>query len=118
MDATTSTTTSGDAPVVGLDLRDALRSGRNPLAKILAAVRKLRPREVLCVRTTFAPVALIELLESQGFAHHLSSEHDGDWSVWFWRPEGASRFAVQPGPRRAPQPHIYSILARRFRNRG
>ncbi len=107
-----------DAPVVPLDVRDDLRAGRNPLPKILAAIRNLDSGEVLHLRTTFAPVALVEILEAQGFVHHLSSEHDGGWSIWFWRPAATSRPAPRPGARRTPAGHAYSILSRRFRDHG
>ena len=75
-----------DAPVVEVDVREDLRTGREPFSKIMAAVQALDSRAVLRVRATFAPVPLLHVLAEQGFVHHLASEGDDDWSVWFWRP--------------------------------
>lgn len=106
------------APVQELDVRDDLRAGHNPLIKVLTAVGDLEPGAVLHLRTTFAPIALVEILEAQGFVHHLTSAGDDEWSVWFWRPGAGAPSLVPAGPARAPAGSVYSILTRRFRNHG
>lgn len=73
------------APVVDVDVREDLRSGREPFARIMAAVDAVPAGHVLRVRATFAPVPLIGLLSERGFVYHMEEETDTDWSVWFWR---------------------------------
>ncbi|HEY5218716.1 MAG TPA: DUF2249 domain-containing protein [Gemmatimonadaceae bacterium] len=74
------------APVVEVDVREDLRTGREPFSKIMAVVEELGATEVLHLRATFAPVPLISLLSERGFVYHLEPHADDDWSVWFWRP--------------------------------
>ena len=72
-------------PVVLLDVRDDLRTGREPFSRIMAAVDALRPDEVLHLRATFEPLPLFRVLARRGL-DHVSHEHaPDDWSVWFHR---------------------------------
>lgn len=88
------------APVVELDVRDDLRSGREPFSRIMTAVGSLRDGEVLELRTTFEPVPLLSVLAKRGFAHETGQHAPDDWAVWFWRPasEGADAASVAPSP--------------------
>ncbi|HEU4988753.1 MAG: DUF2249 domain-containing protein [Gemmatimonadota bacterium] len=74
-----------NARVVDCDVREDLRTGREPFSRIMQAVDALAPGEVLRVRATFAPVPLIGLLAERGFVYQMESESDDDWSVWFWQ---------------------------------
>ena len=78
------------ATIVELDVRDDLRARREPLPRIVAAVRALSPDGVLHVRTTFLPAPLIDMLVAQGLRYHHARYADDDWSTWFWRGELAS----------------------------
>jgi hypothetical protein len=86
-----------------LDLREDMRSGREPFARIMAAVAGLKPDEMLLLRTIFEPVPLFALMAKRGFSHEVERHSADDWSVWFWRAEhdGATRDAVA----RKPQPN-------------
>jgi uncharacterized protein (DUF2249 family) len=75
-----------DAPVVEVDVREDLRSGREPFSKIMNAVEALKEGEMLRVRATFAPTPLVAVLSERGFVYHMQEHADDDWSVWFWRP--------------------------------
>jgi uncharacterized protein (DUF2249 family) len=77
-----------DAPVVEVDVREDLRQGREPLARIMAAVGALRDGEVLHVRAIFHPVPLLTVLGKRGFASESQEHAPDDWSVWFWRDAG------------------------------
>ena len=77
------------APVVDVDVRDDLRNGREPLARIMAAVSALGSGEVLRVRAIFEPVPLFTLLAKRGFLHESVEHAPDDWSVWFWRADSA-----------------------------
>jgi uncharacterized protein DUF2249 len=79
------------ANVVEVDVREDLRSGREPFSRIIAAVASLQPAEVLLVRAIFEPVPLFAALGERGFAHESVAHDVDDWSVWFWRTAGAGR---------------------------
>ena len=74
-----------DLPTVELDLRDDMRAGREPFARIMAAVRALEDPEVLRLRTIFEPVPLFAVLAKRGFLYESQQDAPEDWSVWFWR---------------------------------
>ena len=79
-----------------LDVREDLRAGREPLRRILDAVRGLSADQVLQLRATFEPVPLYAVLEKQGLAHFTERLAADDWRIWFYR----SRAPVAP---RAPR---------------
>jgi hypothetical protein len=83
-----------------VDVREDIRAGREPLAKIMAAVRVLGPEQVLVLRAPFEPIPLYHVLGKRGFAHWAECGAADDWTVWFYRgadqpvaesPPGASR---------------------------
>lgn len=74
-----------DAPVVTVDVRDDLRQGREPLARIMLGVNTLHDDEVLRVRAIFEPVPLLAVLAKRGFSGESVQHGPDDWSVWFWR---------------------------------
>jgi len=84
-----------------VDVREDLRHGREPLARIMAAVSALRSGEVLRVHAIFEPVPLFTLLAKRGFLHESVEHAPDDWSVWFWRadsiaPSAGSRAEAAP----------------------
>ncbi|MDI3297880.1 MAG: DUF2249 domain-containing protein [Bacillota bacterium] len=66
-----------------LDVRSDLRAGREPLGRILEAVRQLGEGEGLRLLATFEPLPLYRVLESRGFAHRARRLEGGDWEVLF-----------------------------------
>jgi uncharacterized protein (DUF2249 family) len=99
------------ARIVEVDVREDLRSGREPFSKIMAAVREVGAGEVLRLRTTFEPVPLYTVLAKRGFLHEAEADGPEDWSVWFWLPEdsdvgpAASNAAVSNAAPAAPAGH-------------
>ena len=85
------------APVVELDVRDDLRSGREPFSRIMATVDGLRDHDVLHLRAIFEPVPLFKALGKRGFMHESLSHAPDDWSVWFWRIGAESEAASTQG---------------------
>lgn len=79
-----------------LDVRDDLRSGREPFSKIMSAIEALADDQVLHLRATFEPVPLFRVMERRGFSHRADAHAPDDWSVYFFRPEQASAL---PAPR-------------------
>lgn len=84
------------AVLTDLDVRDDLRSGREPLARILTVAGALPAGGVLHLRTPFEPAPLFYVLSQRGFAHHTESYADDDWSSWFWRSESPPAPAARP----------------------
>lgn len=88
------------APVVELDVREDLRSGREPFSRIMSTVDGLRDHDVLHLRAIFEPVPLFKALGKRGFTHESLSHAPDDWSVWFWRAgaEGGAATAQREEP--------------------
>ena len=66
-----------------LDVRPELRSGGEPLERILAAVQELVPGQALRLLTTFEPIPLYAVLGQKGFSHVASRHNEGDWEILF-----------------------------------
>jgi uncharacterized protein (DUF2249 family) len=69
---------------VHLDVREDIRRGREPFVKIMAAVKRLGPDEVLVLRAPFEPIPLYDVLGKRGFAHWTEERDRDDWAVWFY----------------------------------
>jgi len=81
--------------IVTLDVRADIRAGRQPCAKILNAVARLRPGQSLRLVAPFEPVPLFEVLGQQGFAHRARELRGGDWEVLFYRATGTAPSRAQ-----------------------
>lgn len=77
-------------PRVDLDVRDDIRRGEEPFARIMAAVNALPRDGVLALRAPFEPVPLYDVLGRRGFAHWTDPRGPRDWSVWFYRARPAT----------------------------
>lgn len=91
--------------IVELDVRDDLRSGREPFHRIMTARAQIPDGGALSLRAIFEPVPLYAVLEKQGFSHHTVQLGDDDWQVWFYRPTGSTGTAAAtdvPDPTRRP----------------
>jgi uncharacterized protein (DUF2249 family) len=74
---------------VHLDVREDIRRGQEPFAKIMATVKALAPEQALVLRATFEPVPLLAALGKRGFAHWSEQSGPEDWTVWFYREPSA-----------------------------
>jgi uncharacterized protein (DUF2249 family) len=84
---------------VHLDVREDLRRGVEPFARVMAAVKGLGEGEVLVLRAPFEPVPLYDVLGRRGLGHWTVCHAPDDWSVWFARlPAGEA--AVAPATAR------------------
>jgi hypothetical protein len=72
--------------IVDVDVREELRGGREPFARIMAARKALPADGVMRVRAIFEPVPLYAVMERQGLAHWTERLADDDWRVWFHPP--------------------------------
>lgn len=73
----------GNIEPLALDLREELRSGGEPLARILTAVNVLKPGQALRLLTTFEPLPLYAVLARKGFGHQAVRRGQADWEVLF-----------------------------------
>jgi uncharacterized protein (DUF2249 family) len=74
-----------EGDVVVVDVRDDIRLGREPFARIMGAVTSLRDGQELRLINVFEPVPLYEAMSQRGFAHETARLEDGDWQVRFFR---------------------------------
>jgi uncharacterized protein (DUF2249 family) len=72
---------------VHFDVREDIRSGREPFARIMSAVSSLADGETLVIRAPFEPLPLYRVLANRGFASWTERRDESDWSVWFYRTE-------------------------------
>jgi uncharacterized protein (DUF2249 family) len=102
-----------DGREVLLDVREDIRAGREPFARIMAAVRALAADEALVLRVPFEPRPLYRVLGRQGFTHRAECRAPDDWWVWFRReaatPAGA---AAPPAPRSAEPSGVVQLDVR------
>lgn len=86
-----------EAHRVHLDVREDVRRGQEPFARIMAAVKALGPDHVLVLRAPFEPIPLYNVLGKRGFTHWTERHAPDDWSVWFYR-DAAARAEPTPPP--------------------
>ena len=78
-----------EARQIHLDVREDIRRGQEPFARIMAAIKTLGADQVFVLRAPFEPAPLYDVLGKRGFAHWSERRADDDWSVWFYREPGA-----------------------------
>ena len=93
-----------------LDVREEIRRGEEPFAKIMGAVKALPEDEVLVLRAPFEPIPLYNVLGKRGFSHWTDRQAPDDWWVWFYREASLPRRSPEAaGPQPAPAPGDDSI---------
>lgn len=75
--------------ILDLDVRDDLRSGREPFQRIMHARHALAEDGVLRLRAILEPKPLYGVLGREGFSHWTERLADDDWRIWFYR-DGAA----------------------------
>src|SRR5260370_8240374 len=73
---------------IALDVREAMRAGREPFSKIRGTVGRLEAGAKLVLIAPFEPKPLFHVLAKQGFRHDCQRTASGDWQVLFSRAEG------------------------------
>ena len=69
---------------VEADVREELRAGKEPFARIMAARHEVPEGGGLVVRAIFEPAPLYKVMAKQGFVHHTEKLAEDDWRVWFY----------------------------------
>ena len=99
------------ADLVHVDVRDDIRRGNEPFARIMGAVKDLGQSRVLVLRAPFEPFPLYDLLGKRGFAHWTERHADDDWSVWFYRAGEPRRRVIDVRGLEPPQPMVLVLEA-------
>ncbi|MCL5276705.1 MAG: DUF2249 domain-containing protein, partial [Deltaproteobacteria bacterium] len=73
------------AKTTSLDVRDVMRSGREPFGVIMRAAAKIRQGEALVLETIFEPAPLYDVLKDRGFEHQTEVLAEDHYRVWFYR---------------------------------
>ncbi|MDT8342337.1 MAG: DUF2249 domain-containing protein [Longimicrobiales bacterium] len=76
--------------ILDLDVRDDLRSGREPFQRIMHARQALAHDGILRLRAIFEPRPLYGVMRGEGFAHWTERLADDDWRIWFYRDEAST----------------------------
>jgi len=85
---------------VHLDVREDIRRGREPFARIMAALSALGDDQVLVLHAPFEPIPLYDVLGKRGLAHWTEQRAPDDWSVWIYRAAPAPAEPSQTAPPR------------------
>lgn len=80
-----------------LDVREELKQGGRPMARILDAAKHLESGQDLVLLATFEPVPLYAVLRLRGFRHEAVRLPSGDWQVRFHRGGRRQRLTPPPG---------------------
>jgi uncharacterized protein (DUF2249 family) len=89
---------------VHLDVRESIRQGEEPFARIMAAVKTLARDQAIVLHVPFEPIPLYDVLGKRGFGHWTERHAADDWSVSFYRE------AAEPGPVAAPAGHDRRVI--------
>jgi len=68
-----------------VDVREDIRSGREPFSKIMSAAARLQPDQELLIIAPFEPTPLFSVMKKQGFSYTAKPTPTGDWEVLFTR---------------------------------
>ena len=98
-----------DPRLVHLDVREDIRRGAEPFARIMAAVKALGPDEILVLRVPFEPVPLYGVLGRRGLAHRAEHLGPDDWSIRFYRERGEGAQGASPARPAAPTPVVLDV---------
>lgn len=69
--------------VITLDVRDDIRAGRQPFARIMGVASQVAAGQEFLLIAPFEPVPLFGVLAKQGFDHEAKRTKEGDWEVRF-----------------------------------
>ncbi len=72
-------------PIVTLDVREDIRNGREPFARIMQTVARLKDDERLLLIAPFEPAPLFAVLGQRGYSYQSKPTPAGDFEVLFTR---------------------------------
>lgn len=60
-----------------------------PMMRVLEALNRLQPNQLLRVRNDREPMFLYPRLDERGIQHVAEEQEDGTYIIWIWPGEGA-----------------------------
>src|SRR5262245_14676802 len=81
-----------------VDVRDDIRSGREPFSKIMSAAARLQADQELLLIAPFEPTPLFAVMKKQGFRYASKQTPVGDWEVLFTRQAETTAIVGKPPP--------------------
>lgn len=66
-----------------IDIREMLNAGEQPVHEVMAAIKKLKPNDILKVIAPFIPAPLIDKSLSMNYKHWLDKKSDEEFWVYF-----------------------------------
>ena len=79
-----------------VDVREDIRSGREPFSRIMSVVAKLESDQELLLIAPFEPKPLFAVMKKQGFSCTSRPTPTGDWEVRFTRQADAAPSTDNP----------------------
>jgi uncharacterized protein (DUF2249 family) len=83
-----------------VDVRDDIRSGREPFSKIMSAAARLPADHELLIIAPFEPRPLFSVMKKQGFSYASKPTPAGDWEVLFRRQTEPAAVIAKPAQSR------------------
>jgi uncharacterized protein (DUF2249 family) len=90
--------------IVTLDVREEIRNGREPFAKIMQTVAGLKDNEQLLLIAPFEPAPLFAVLAQRGYSHQSKPTPAGDFEVLFTLSSADSAKSEASAARPQPPP--------------
>jgi uncharacterized protein (DUF2249 family) len=90
--------------IVTLDVREDIRNGREPFAKIMQTVAGLRDNEQLLLIAPFEPAPLFAVMAQRGYAHESKPTPAGNFEVLFTPSSADSAKLEATAARAQPSP--------------
>jgi uncharacterized protein (DUF2249 family) len=87
--------------IVTVDVREDLNRGREPFAKIMQAVERLKKKQGLRLIAPFEPVPLFPIMSGKGFSHRSKAMPEGDWEILYTREPDEKLIPATAAPSRA-----------------
>lgn len=87
-----------ESKIVTLDVRAALKEGKDPFGVIMEHVKKTPEDGAFRLIAPFRPTPLFNALGKQGWIHWIELEKDAVWYIWFFKADAseAGQASAQP----------------------
>ena len=69
--------------IVRLDVRDQIKTGREPFSQIMGTVGRLEAGQKFLLVAPFEPAPLYAVMAQRGFSSVATVREDGDWEILF-----------------------------------
>lgn len=81
--------------IVTLDVRQMLRNGEEPFAKIMDTVKELKDNQIFRLEVLFEPGPLYDVMERKGFSSYTEKKGEEHYCVYFYRKDKSRELKSQ-----------------------